>query len=96
MRQLKNFMKAKKPMWNCGECKCITLQCWRENDEYCDCGDYSAEENVTPVEPVEPVEPVNPDIPDEPINNDDNNNNENNEEDNNEEPDILDLNELNS
>lgn len=41
MRQLKNFMKAKKPMWNCGECKCITLQCWRENDEFCNCGTSS-------------------------------------------------------
>jgi hypothetical protein len=51
MRQLKNFMKAKKPMWNCGECKCITLQCWRENDEFCNCG-----ENVTP--PVPPVPPT--------------------------------------
>ena len=50
MRQLKNFMKAKKPMWNCGECKCITLQCWRENDEFCNCG-----ENVTPPTPPTPT-----------------------------------------
>ena len=83
-------------MLGCGDCKCRTLQCWRLADEYCDCWDYSTEENVTP---VEPVEPVNPDVPDEPINNDDNNddnNNEDNEEDNDEEPEILDLNELNS
>ena len=39
MRQVKAFMKAKKPMWRCGECKCITLQCWKENDELCNCGD---------------------------------------------------------
>jgi hypothetical protein len=39
MRQLKNLMKAKKPMWRCGECKCVTLQCWRNNDEFCNCGD---------------------------------------------------------
>lgn len=50
MRQLKNFMKAKKPMWNCGECKCITLQCWRDNDEFCNCG-----ENVTPPTPPTPT-----------------------------------------
>ena len=41
MRQLKNFMKAKKPMWRCGECKCVTLQCWRDNDEFCNCGTSS-------------------------------------------------------
>lgn len=39
MRQLKTFMKAKKPMWNCGECKCITLACWRNSDEFCNCWD---------------------------------------------------------
>lgn len=39
MRQLKNLMKAKKPMWRCGECKCVTLQCWRDNDEFCNCGE---------------------------------------------------------
>ena len=38
MRQLKNFMKAKSPMWRCGECKCVTLQCRRDNDEFCNCG----------------------------------------------------------
>lgn len=41
MRQLKQFMKAKKPMWRCGECECITLKCWRENDEFCNCGTSS-------------------------------------------------------
>lgn len=39
MRQVKAFMKAKKPMWRCGECKCITLQCRKENDEFCNCGE---------------------------------------------------------
>lgn len=39
MRSLKTFMKAKKPMWRCGECKCVTLQCRRENDEFCNCGE---------------------------------------------------------
>ena len=39
MRAIKNFMRAKKPMWNCGECKCITLACWRNSDEFCNCGD---------------------------------------------------------
>ncbi len=39
MRAIKNFMKAKKPMWRCGECKCITLACWRNADEFCNCGD---------------------------------------------------------
>lgn len=39
MRAIKNFMKAKKPMWRCGECKCITLACWRNSDEFCNCGD---------------------------------------------------------
>lgn len=41
MRQLKNLMKAKKPMWRCGECECITLKCWRDNDEFCNCGTSS-------------------------------------------------------
>lgn len=41
MRQLKNFMKAKKPMWRCGECECITLKCWKENDTFCNCGTSS-------------------------------------------------------
>lgn len=41
MRQLKNFMKAKKPMWRCGECECVTLKCWRENDTFCNCGTSS-------------------------------------------------------
>lgn len=40
-RSLKNLMKAKKPMWRCGECKCVTLQCWRDNDEFCNCGTSS-------------------------------------------------------
>lgn len=37
MRQLKNLMKAKKPMWRCGECKCVTLQAWKCADEFCGC-----------------------------------------------------------
>lgn len=41
MRQLKNFMKAKKPMWRCGECECVTLKCWKENDAFCNCGTSS-------------------------------------------------------
>ena len=41
MRQIKNFMKAKKPMWRCGECECITLKCWKENDTFCNCGTSS-------------------------------------------------------
>lgn len=39
MRQIKNLMRAKKPMWRCGECKCVTLQAWRCADELCNCGD---------------------------------------------------------
>lgn len=41
MRQLKSFMKAKKPMWRCGECECLTLKCWKENDAFCNCGTSS-------------------------------------------------------
>lgn len=41
MRQIKNFMEAKRPMWNCNECKCITMQCWKENGELCNCGTSS-------------------------------------------------------
>ena len=40
MRQLKNLMKAKKPMWRCGECKCVTLQAWKCADELCGCGEW--------------------------------------------------------
>lgn len=40
-RSLKNFMKAKRPFWNCNECECITLKCWRENDTFCNCGTSS-------------------------------------------------------
>ena len=39
MRQLKTFLKSKKVMRGCGECKCQTLQCWRNADEYCNCWD---------------------------------------------------------
>ena len=53
MRQIKAFMKAKKPMWRCGECKCLTLQCWKENDEFCNCG-----ESVTPPTPGPTPEPT--------------------------------------
>lgn len=34
-------MKAKRPFWNCNECECITLKCWRENDTFCNCGTSS-------------------------------------------------------
>lgn len=40
MRQIKNFMEAKRPMWNCNECKCITMQCWKENEAFCGCGEW--------------------------------------------------------
>lgn len=40
-RSLKNFMKAKRPFWNCNECECITLKCRRENDAFCNCGTSS-------------------------------------------------------
>lgn len=54
MRQLKAFMKAKKPMRNCGKCECLTLKCWRENDEFCNCGDGGQPGPVGPV-PVETI-----------------------------------------
>ena len=40
MRQLKTMLRARKAqmLW-CGPCECLTLKCWRENDEYCNCGD---------------------------------------------------------
>lgn len=40
MRQLKTMLRARKAqmLW-CGSCECLTLKCWRENDEYCNCGD---------------------------------------------------------
>ena len=40
MRQIKNFMEAKRPMWNCNECKCITMQCWKESEAFCGCGEW--------------------------------------------------------
>lgn len=42
MRQIKKFMEAKRPMWNCNECKCITIQCWKENDAFCGCGEWGS------------------------------------------------------
>ena len=39
MRAIKNLMRAKKPMRNCWECKCITLNARRCADEFCNCGD---------------------------------------------------------
>lgn len=48
MRQLKNLMKAKKPMWRCGECKCVTLQAWKCADELCGCVDNSNAVTPTP------------------------------------------------
>ena len=40
MRQLKTMLRARKAqmLW-CGPCECLTLKCWRENDEYCNCGE---------------------------------------------------------
>ena len=57
MRQLKNFMKAKKPMWRCGECKCLTLQCRKENDELCNCGE-NAGPGPQPTPPTPPTPPA--------------------------------------
>lgn len=37
MRQLKNFLRKKKNMWNCNDDCCVLLKCWRENT--CDCED---------------------------------------------------------
>ena len=42
MRQIKNFMEAKRPMWNCNECKCITMQCWKESEAFCGCGEWGS------------------------------------------------------
>ena len=47
MRQLKNFLRKKKNMWNCNDDCCVLLKCWREST--CDCEDWG-----TPV-PPEPV-----------------------------------------
>ena len=48
MRQIKNFMEAKRPMWNCNECKCITMQCWKESEAFCGCGEWGS-----PLPPLE-------------------------------------------
>lgn len=50
MRQTKALLKAKKPMRNCGDCKCVTLQAWRCMDELCNCGDWWSQ--PTPDVPV--------------------------------------------
>lgn len=50
MRQIKNFMEAKRPMWNCNECKCITMQCWKESEAFCGCGEWGS-----PLPPLENV-----------------------------------------
>ena len=47
MRAIKNLMKAKRPMWRCGECKCITLNAWRCADEFCNCGEETTPAPVT-------------------------------------------------
>ena len=40
MRQLKQMLRARKAqMLGCWKCECLTLKCWRENDEFCNCGD---------------------------------------------------------
>ena len=54
MRQIKKFMEAKRPMWNCNECKCVTIQCWKENDAFCGCGEsawpsFSNKTSYTPI-----------------------------------------------
>ena len=41
MRQIKEALKAKKPMRRCGECECLTLAARRCNDAFCNCGTES-------------------------------------------------------
>lgn len=84
MRQIKALLKARKPMRNCWECKCVTLQAWRCMDELCNCGEEnnnSVNPNIQP-SPAPAPAPVDPDIID-----DDNNDNN---------PDYISLDELNS
>lgn len=37
-RQLKNYMRSKKTMWNCQEPVCATLNAWKCMNEFCGCG----------------------------------------------------------
>lgn len=87
-RTLKTFLKQKKGMWKCGECKCLTLNVWRCSDEFCGCG----EENNNSVNPnIQPI-PAPAPAP-TPIDPDDNNQTP---DDNDNEPDYISLDDLNS
>lgn len=39
MRQIKNYLRSKRTMWNCQEPVCATLNAWKCMNEYCGCGD---------------------------------------------------------
>lgn len=84
MRQMKQFLKQKKGLWRCGDCKCLTLMSYKCLDELCRCGEEnnnSINPNIQP-SPAPAPAPVEPDIID-----DDNNDND---------PDYISLDELNS
>lgn len=39
MRQIKNYLRSKRTMWNCQEPVCATLNAWKCMNEFCNCGD---------------------------------------------------------
>ena len=55
-RQLKTFLKNKKGMRNCNECKCILLGLWRCADEFCGC--WEETNNAVPQPPVPSPAPI--------------------------------------
>lgn len=40
MRQIKNYLRSKRTMWNCQEPVCVTLQAWKCANELCGCGEW--------------------------------------------------------
>lgn len=39
MRQIKEYLRSKRTMWNCQEPACATLNAWKCMNEFCNCGD---------------------------------------------------------
>lgn len=42
MRQIKNYLRSKRTMWNCQEPVCATLNAWKCMNELCGCGESKA------------------------------------------------------
>lgn len=48
MRQIKNYLRSKRTMWNCQESPCATLNAWKCMNEFCGCWEWGSNSGPTP------------------------------------------------